>query len=203
MASDADKIKDDWFENVENFRPLRGGRRAETLNEVASGTNRITNLYAEKKFAEYFEASKLNHEDPLSEMCKFVLWFEEYFPSGKYRLFYPMLYKICTTFCTLPQYKNDERMLKLWLKLAASFPESGFAVMEYAFTKGSCRELAKFYIRWSEMYEFARMFLKSIIILIKLFFRLLESSSRKAFVGLKDACYAFYRSSRGSRRIRS
>lgn len=43
--------------------------------------------------------------------------------------------------------------MKLWVKLAESFPESGLAVMEFAYTKGSCRELAKFYIRWSEMYQ--------------------------------------------------
>lgn len=158
MASDADKIQNDWFENVENFRPLRGGRKADTLNQVASGMKKTTNLEAEKKFKECFAASECNIEDPLSEMCKFVLWFEEHFPSGNYRTFYPMLYKICTTFCIMPQYRNDERILKLWLKLAASFPESGFAMMEFAFTKGSCRELAKFYIRWSEMYEFVCKF---------------------------------------------
>lgn len=193
MASDADKIQDDWFENVENFRPLRGGRRADTLNEMACGTNRVTNADAEKKFTEYFTASMLNQLDPLSEMCEFVFWFEAHFPSGKYRLFYPMLYKICTTFCTSPQYRNDERILKLWLKLAASFPESGFAVMEYAFTKGSCRELAKFYIRWSEMYEFAR----KLILNYSKFYRLLESSSRETYIGLKNACYAFHRSTCG------
>lgn len=44
-------------------------------------------------------------------------------------------------------------MLKLWLKLADAFPESGLAVMRFAFTRGSCRQLAKFYIRWSEAYQ--------------------------------------------------
>lgn len=53
----------------------------------------------------------------------------------------------------MERYKNDERIMKLWVKLAESFPESGLAVMEFAYTKGSCRELAKFYIRWSEMYQ--------------------------------------------------
>ncbi|KAI1716357.1 mad3/BUB1 homology region 1 domain-containing protein [Ditylenchus destructor] len=50
-------------------------------------------------------------------------------------------------------YKNDDRILKLWIKLAESFPESGFAVMEFAFTKGSCRQMASFYIQWSNMYQ--------------------------------------------------
>jgi hypothetical protein len=50
-------------------------------------------------------------------------------------------------------YKNDERLLKLWLNLAENFPESGLAVMEFAFSKGSCRQLAKFYINWSRMYQ--------------------------------------------------
>jgi hypothetical protein len=44
-------------------------------------------------------------------------------------------------------------MLKLWMKLSDAFPESGLAVMRFAFTRGSCRQLAKFYIRWSEAYQ--------------------------------------------------
>lgn len=41
--SSARKMESEWFENVENFRPLRGGRRAGALNEVAaSGTAKVS-----------------------------------------------------------------------------------------------------------------------------------------------------------------
>jgi hypothetical protein len=72
-------------------------------------------------------------------MCQYVSWFEEHFPSGKQKYFYPILYKICTTFCTMDTYKNDERLLKLWLKLAENFPESELAVMEFG--ESSCENL--------------------------------------------------------------
>lgn len=57
----------------------------------------------------------------------------------------------------MPRYENDERILKLWLKLAERFPERGLAVMDFAHRKGSCRQLANFYVRWSEMYEWSGM----------------------------------------------
>ncbi|KAF7631037.1 BUB1 N-terminal domain-containing protein [Meloidogyne graminicola] len=141
-----------WFDNVENFCPLRGGRRGETLNKVISSTSKISVDEAEKKFQkELSEAAQ--QEDPLASMCNYVSWFEEHFPSGKRKFFYPILYKICVTYCSMDIYKNDERLLKIWLKLTENFPESSLAVMEFAFTKGSCRNLAKFYICWSHMYQ--------------------------------------------------
>lgn len=71
---------------------------------------------------------------------------------------YPMLYKICSMFGIIPRYENDERILKLWLKLAERFPQRGLAVMDFAHTKGSCRQLANFYVRWSEMYEMSGIY---------------------------------------------
>lgn len=85
--------EEDWFDNVENLRPLRGGRRAETLNEIASGALRTSAEDAEKKFREDFEAAS-QREDPLAVLWNFSNWFEEHFPSGKHRVFYPILYKV-------------------------------------------------------------------------------------------------------------
>nr|CAD2153793.1 unnamed protein product [Meloidogyne enterolobii] len=154
MSLDNSNLNEDqqWFDNVENFRPLRGGRRGDTLNKVISSISKISVDEAEKKFQkELLEAEK--QEDPLASMCTYVAWFEEHFPSGKRNFFYPILYKICVTYCNMDMYKNDERLLKIWLKLAENFPESSLAVMEFAYLKGSCRNLAKFYICWSEMYQ--------------------------------------------------
>uniref|UniRef100_A0A183CI45 BUB1 N-terminal domain-containing protein n=1 Tax=Globodera pallida TaxID=36090 RepID=A0A183CI45_GLOPA len=107
---------------------------------------------AEQKFLIEF-ASAFKETDPLETMYRFTSWFEENFPSGKQKHFCPLLYKICTTYCPMDVYKNDERLLKLWLKLAENFPESGLAIMEFAFAKGSCRQLAKFYVHWSTMFQ--------------------------------------------------
>uniref|UniRef100_A0A915E0D2 BUB1 N-terminal domain-containing protein n=1 Tax=Ditylenchus dipsaci TaxID=166011 RepID=A0A915E0D2_9BILA len=119
--------------------PTRGGRRGDTLNEVSSHTNKFTAEDAEERFRLALEsANQVQTADPLAEMWDYVVWFEEHFPGGKQRLFYPMLYKVrgldafamekftifrsAPHFCVLSRYKNDERMLKLWLKLAESFP---------------------------------------------------------------------------------
>lgn len=101
--------------------------------------------------AEFANAS--SQADPLESMYRFCSWFEEHFPSGKQKHFCPLLYKICTTYSVWETYQNDERLLKLWLKLTENFPESGLAIMEFAHAKGSCRQLAKFYVHWSEMYQ--------------------------------------------------
>lgn len=50
--------------------------------------------------------------------------FEEHFPSGKQRLFYPMVYTVLSIYSVMEIYKNDDRILKLWIKLAESFPVS-------------------------------------------------------------------------------
>ena len=72
-------------------------------------------------------------DDPLEHLCKYGSWFEENFPSGEQKFFFPILYKICTEFSSMECYKNDERLMKLWFKLSENFPESGLAVMELAF----------------------------------------------------------------------
>ncbi|CAD5234211.1 unnamed protein product [Bursaphelenchus xylophilus] len=142
----------DWFANVENIKPVRGGRRAQTLSSLAKGPVRLTPQEVEDKFREELKKAK-KAEDPLSIMLDFLSWFQEQFPSGKPAVLYPILYKMCITFGIDKRFQMDERMLKLWSELAENFPERGLAVMEFAYTKGSLRQMAKFYIRWSDMYD--------------------------------------------------
>jgi hypothetical protein len=148
------QLDDDFFNNIENFKPLRGGRRANTLNALAKRcTSTLSAKEAEKKFFRDYEEAK-DSDDPLDQMLTFTSWFEEQFPSGKQKYFFPMLYKLCTEYSAMEdKYKDDERLMKLWFKLSENFPESGLAVMELAFHRGSCRQLARFYLRWSEMYQ--------------------------------------------------
>jgi hypothetical protein len=144
--------KEDWFTNVENLKPVRGGRRAATLNSVAKNAFHVTDKEAEAKFRENWEEAKKS-EDPLGVFWHFCVWFDEHFPSGKPRLFYPMLYKICINYGNDGRYQHDERLLKLWVMLAENFPERGLAVFDFAYARGSLKTMAKFYVRWAEMYE--------------------------------------------------
>lgn len=68
--------KEDWFTNVENLKPVRGGRRAATLNSVAKNDFHVTDKQAEDKFrADWQEAKK--SDDPLEIFWQFSVWFDE------------------------------------------------------------------------------------------------------------------------------
>jgi hypothetical protein len=106
-----DEIKEDWFTNVENLKPVRGGRRAATLDSVAKNEFHISDKKAEETFRTIWDIAK-EADDPLDILWQYSIWFDEHFPSGKPKLFYPMLYKICTTYGSDSRYEFDERLLK-------------------------------------------------------------------------------------------
>jgi hypothetical protein len=67
LSSDAD-----WFENVENLRPLREGRRAGTLNEVSRAErHRLVGEAGRSRVEERSDG------DALKIMWEYVCWFEE------------------------------------------------------------------------------------------------------------------------------
>ncbi|KAH7694938.1 Mitotic checkpoint serine/threonine-protein kinase BUB1 beta, partial [Aphelenchoides avenae] len=166
--------EEDWLDNIENMMPLRGGRTAAALKTTAHRVT-VTDEEAEEKFRQDFakalalveersitteqatpsssEQQEETGDDALGLMCQYTLWFDEHFPSGKTHLFFPICYRICNTFATIDRFRDDERLMKLWVRLADNFPERATAVMDFAYSKGSCRRLAGFYIRWSKMYE--------------------------------------------------
>ena len=147
----------DWYDNIENIRPVRGGHSAASVMAAASAPP-LTVTEAREKFHNSLKEAG-SACDPLAVLISFIKWFDDHFLSGKVSVLHPMLYQILTKYGTEPRYRNDERIMKLWLRLADNFPERGFAVMQLACSRGSCRELAKFYIFWSKMYEYAGEFL--------------------------------------------
>lgn len=63
-----------------------------------------------------------------------------------------MLTKMINTFGYRKEYRNDKRMLKLWIKLTENKTDISSAVLfERAYLAGCCRQLAEFYIRWAEV----------------------------------------------------
>ncbi|VDM25062.1 unnamed protein product [Toxocara canis] len=142
----------EWELNRENIRPLRGGRNVHAINNVFGGA-KVSIKEAESKFeSDLIEAE--TSSDPLEICVKYVAWFEEHFPTGKQSHLYPMLTRIINKFGYREEYLNDERMLKMWFKLAENRGNANpEALFERAFTAGCCRQMAKFYIRWAEMRE--------------------------------------------------
>lgn len=124
------------------------------INSIFSGA-KVDASVAEQRFKEQFEKAAQS-DDPLGICVDFAEWFEEQFPTGKQSLLIPMLTKMINTFGYLEQYRNDRRMLKLWLKLSESKTDVSSAVLfERAYLAGCCRELAEFYVRWAELRECA------------------------------------------------
>uniref|UniRef100_A0A0N5C1J9 BUB1 N-terminal domain-containing protein n=1 Tax=Strongyloides papillosus TaxID=174720 RepID=A0A0N5C1J9_STREA len=144
------KIEEDWMLNRENIIPLKSGRSMKILNSVLSKS--ITIEEAEKKFEISFEESK-SHEDPLSVIWEYIKWFENVFPTGKQKTLFPLLWKSVNYYSNFEELENDERLVKLWLKLCDNYPTRSLAILECAFTKGVGRYCASFYISWSEIYE--------------------------------------------------
>ncbi|KAI1716356.1 hypothetical protein DdX_07403 [Ditylenchus destructor] len=64
--ADTSTTVDDWFDNVENIKPLRGGRKGDTLNEVSRCTNKYSAEQAEEKFRTELENARKTEDDPLS-----------------------------------------------------------------------------------------------------------------------------------------
>lgn len=145
----AEGAEQDWFANVENLRPVRGGRRGAALQ---LSSRKVSPREAEERFRQEFDLAQQS-SDPLATLHSFLCWFRESFPSGKPSLLYPMLYKVCVTYGNDERFQQDERLLKFWTELAENFPERGLAVMDFAYSRGSCREMAKFYVRWADMYD--------------------------------------------------
>jgi hypothetical protein len=68
---------EDWFTNVENLKPVRGGRRAANLNSVAKNAFHVTDKEAEIKFRADWEEAKKS-EDPLKVLWHYSVWFDEH-----------------------------------------------------------------------------------------------------------------------------
>ncbi|VDN01844.1 unnamed protein product [Thelazia callipaeda] len=142
----------EWELNRENIRPLRSGRRVQSINSVFSGP-KISISEAEKRFEKDFELAK-HSDNPLDICINFVKWFEENFPTGKQSHLFSVLTRIINAFGYREEYLNDERMLRFWIKLTENKSDANVdTFFERAYLAGCCRRLAKFYVRWAEVRE--------------------------------------------------
>ncbi|KAK0397625.1 hypothetical protein QR680_002196 [Steinernema hermaphroditum] len=148
----AEKENDfEWELNRENIRPLRSGRHVSSLRQLAA-RNHVDIKDAQERFQNMY-SNEVNGDDPLAEFYEYVCWFEETFPSGRQNILYPIIWKIVRRFATDDRYRDEDRMLKLWFKLAENCYERCFPIISYAFDKKCCTKMAKFYVRWAELYE--------------------------------------------------
>ncbi|KAK5979647.1 BUB1 N-terminal domain-containing protein [Trichostrongylus colubriformis] len=91
--------------------------------------------------------------DPLKHCLEFCTWFDQTFPHGRQRLYYSLLWKIVHKYAKSPEYLDDERMLRIWEKLADNSLDHGWEIYQHANTIGSLVRCAQLYVRWSEDLE--------------------------------------------------
>ncbi|VDL77813.1 unnamed protein product [Nippostrongylus brasiliensis] len=144
----------EWELCRENVKPLKSGRRVDAINQAlarsACGTKAQT--LATQKFDETMELCETS-ADPLKHCLEFCTWFDQTFPTGRQRLYYSLLWKIIHKYAKCPEYLDDERMLRIWEKLADNSLDHGWEVYQHANTIGSLMRCAALYVRWSQDLE--------------------------------------------------
>ncbi|WKX88325.1 hypothetical protein Q1695_008179 [Nippostrongylus brasiliensis] len=144
----------EWELCRENVKPLKSGRRVDAINQAlarsACGTKAQT--LATQKFDETMELCETS-ADPVKHCLEFCTWFDQTFPTGRQRLYYSLLWKIIHKYAKCPEYLDDERMLRIWEKLADNSLDHGWEVYQHANTIGSLMRCAALYVRWSQDLE--------------------------------------------------
>ncbi|CAJ0948751.1 unnamed protein product, partial [Mesorhabditis belari] len=146
----------EWEICRENIRPLRSGRRMAAIKEALSSTTSAKNYQdrVKEKFEEV-SGSAAESADPIELWLEFIRWFDESFPFGRQKLFYEYLWKIVLQYGTDERYLNDERMLRIWDKMAENSLGNGWKVYQHANTIGSLKTSAIFYAKWAKCFEYA------------------------------------------------
>ncbi|KJH42745.1 hypothetical protein DICVIV_11252 [Dictyocaulus viviparus] len=144
----------EWELCRENVKPLRSGRRVDAINQAlahnAYGSKAET--LANREFDKTMELCESSH-DPLKHCLEFCTWFDQTFPSGRQRLYYSLIWKIVNKYAKHPQYIDDERMVRIWEKLADNSLDHGWEIYQHANVIGSLPRCAQLYIRWSQDLE--------------------------------------------------
>ncbi|RCN43705.1 hypothetical protein ANCCAN_10269 [Ancylostoma caninum] len=153
-SSQSEPSQFEWELCRENVKPLKSGRRVEAINQAlahaAYGPKAET--LANQKFDEIMELCEASR-DPLKHCLDFCTWFEQTFPHGRQRLFYSLLWKIVHKYAKWPVYLEDERMVRIWEKLADNSLGHGWEIYQHANSIGSLLRCAQLYIRWSQDLE--------------------------------------------------
>ncbi|CAD6186192.1 unnamed protein product [Caenorhabditis auriculariae] len=144
--------ENDWERYSENMRPTRRGRRVEALQRVETVVDEDE---ARRKLEEVLENSTVEGCDALNLALEFCTWFENHFTIGHHRLYYQFLWKIVAQPGFIEKYREDERMLKIWEKLADNSGGHARDIYHYAVSHKSLIRCASMYVRWSQCNELA------------------------------------------------
>ncbi|GMT28466.1 hypothetical protein PFISCL1PPCAC_19763, partial [Pristionchus fissidentatus] len=142
----------EWELNRENIQPLRKGRHASAVTSLGSRPMSASarTAQAEERINQVLvKLEEPNETDLLCEVSSFITWFEDHIMIGKQKMLYEFLWKCINKLTSLEHYKNDERILKVWQKLAENSLGNDSNIFAHANSIGSLKGFAQFYVEWS------------------------------------------------------
>uniref|UniRef100_A0A1I7UXL6 BUB1 N-terminal domain-containing protein n=1 Tax=Caenorhabditis tropicalis TaxID=1561998 RepID=A0A1I7UXL6_9PELO len=152
-----DDSEDDWDRYSENVRPTRRGRKIDAL--LRKPEEVVTEAMAREKLDillnELQESQNSAEEDELPKILEFCSWFEEKLAVGSHKLYYELLWKIISRKGFIEKYMEDERMLKIWEKMADNSAGHAHEIYQFAISRNSLIKCAALYARWSQSVELA------------------------------------------------
>lgn len=157
----------EWEGHKENIQPLKQGRKPSELRKQFGALQTLQDSIC---YANHNDKHKLTYErnaweqrvmqpsmDPLATWLEFLTWIENNYPNLPPQSRYvETLQALTKTFVTNPdlktRYKNDERLISVWLKYA-NMCEDPSEVFTFMDTNGIGSEDATFHIQWATYLE--------------------------------------------------
>ncbi|XP_013102138.2 uncharacterized protein LOC106083570 [Stomoxys calcitrans] len=140
----------DFEDAKENIQPLAQGRNASIL-QASIKVESAQELQAQRKELEK-KIHNYSGDDPLSVWYNYIDWIEQSFPSGgKESGLQEVLAKCLTKFENDDRYKQDCRMIKLYIKYIDN--NNPAECYQQLFNAGIGTMVADFYIAWAYCYD--------------------------------------------------
>lgn len=149
-----DRQEDEWELSKENVQPLRQGRKINSLNAALKphSGEQIARIKEEKHV---FEAELRTYagDDPIEVWYRYILWAEQTFPTGGRDSNLTTILERCVRqFKDDDRYRNDERYIYSWMKLADMCSDP-LEIYNFMYDQNIGCELSCFYEGWAYLLE--------------------------------------------------
>ncbi|CAG2161763.1 unnamed protein product [Oppiella nova] len=142
-------MSSEWELLKENVEPLKSGRSMKTLKNAL--TQNASDLNAREERRKEFESELRTYEgsDLLSVYYDYIQWIEQNYPlGGNEANLKTLLEKCIEQFYELDEYRNDKRLLSIFLKFIKRV-DSPLEMFQFFHENGFAEQLSDFYINWS------------------------------------------------------
>ncbi|XP_052789856.1 mitotic checkpoint serine/threonine-protein kinase BUB1-like isoform X2 [Mya arenaria] len=141
----------EWELSKENVQPIKQGRRMSSLNAGLRGNDE--HRIREEKHVFETELRTYAGDDPIEVWYKYILWAEQTFPKGGSESVLTKLLERCARqFNTDERYKNDERYIYVWMKMA-DICNDPLEIYKFMYDQSFGCELGCFYEGWACLLE--------------------------------------------------